>query len=115
MSRRLDKKKQKRQITPSAPVQAAGTPAAAQSVPVQIPAQVPESTVIPEEKETVVHFYIQYQDQEYLESEILQKIEEQCLLEGIKVDDLDEISVYMKPEDRKAYYVCGDKSGSIDL
>ena len=66
-------------------------------------------------KETI-NFFIQYQDQEYLETEIISRVKESCLLNGASSDELNTISIYLKPEDKKAYFTYGeDKSGFIEL
>ena len=89
MSKRLDKKKLKRQTTAIAETSAS--------------------------KETI-NFFIQYQDQEYLETEIISRVKESCLLNGASSDELNTISIYLKPEDKKAYFTYGeDKSGFIEL
>ena len=57
-----------------------------------------------------------YQDQEYLETEIISRVKESCLLNGASSDELNTISIYLKPEDKKAYFTYGeDKSGFIEL
>ena len=59
-------------------------------------------------------FYVQ--DQEYLETEIISRVKESCLLNGASSDELNTISIYLKPEDKKAYFTYGeDKSGFIEL
>lgn len=104
MSKRIDKKKLKRQ-TETTPA-AFTAPAAAPAVPVQSPARSDFEQV---------DFFIQYQDQEYLEKEILTRIKEKCEAEGKEVNGTEKLSVYLKPEDRKAYYTYAGISGSIDL
>lgn len=93
MSKRLDKKKLKRQTT-------------------AIESPIAETSAF---KETI-NFFIQYQDQEYLETEIISRVKESCLLNGASSDELNTISIYLKPEDKKAYFTYGeDKSGFIEL
>lgn len=93
MSKRLDKKKLKRQIT-------------------AIESPIAETSA---SKETI-NFFIQYQDQEYLETEIVSRVRESCLLNGASSDELNTISIYLKPEDKKAYFTYGEnKSGFIEL
>ena len=93
MSKRLDKKKLKRQTT------AIESPIAETSSP----------------KETI-NFFIQYQDQEYLQTEIASRVRKSCLLNGASSDELNTISIYLKPEDKKAYFTYGEnKSGFIEL
>ena len=93
MSKRLDKKKLKRQTT-------------------AIESPIAETSA---SKETI-NFIIQYQDQEYLETEIVSRVRESCLLNGASSDELNTISIYLKPEDKKAYFTYGEnKSGFIEL
>ena len=93
MSKRLDKKKLKRQTT-------------------AIESPIAETSA---SKDTI-NFFIQYQDQEYLETEIVSRVRESCLLNGASSDELNTISIYLKPEDKKAYFTYGeDKSGFIEL
>ena len=93
MSKRLDKKKLKRQTT-------------------AIESPIAETSA---SKETI-NFFIQYQDQEYLETEIVSSVRESCLLNGASSDELNTISIYLKPEDKKAYFTYGEnKSGFIEL
>lgn len=93
MSKRLDKKKLKRQTT-------------------AIESPIAETSA---SKETI-NFFIQYQDQEYLGTEIVSRVRESCLLNGASSDELNTISIYLKPEDKKAYFTYGEnKSGFIEL
>lgn len=93
MSKRLDKKKLKKQTT-------------------AIESPITETSA---SKETI-NFFIQYQDQEYLETEIVSRVRESCLLNGASSDELNTISIYLKPEDKKAYFTYGEnKSGFIEL
>lgn len=93
MSKRLDKKKLKRQTT-------------------AIESPIAETSA----SKKTINFFIQYQDQEYLETEIVSRVRESCLLNGASSDELNTISIYLKPEDKKAYFTYGEnKSGFIEL
>lgn len=93
MSKRLDKKRQKRIV--------------------ETPSVTPEPAKQPE---TAVDFYIQYQNQEYLEKEIIEKVKEKCKEEGTAPLDLKSLSIYLKPEEQKAYYTFNENgSGFIEL
>ncbi len=61
--------------------------------------------------------YIQYADQEVQIQDVLDKIKEQWTKDmGNEEDDLEELKVYIKPEDNAAYYVInGDVTGSFGL
>ena len=97
MNKRMDKKKMKKQNTISE-TSVAKTPAT------------------PAKPKETIHFFIQYHDQEYLETEIVSRVRESCLLNGASSDELNTISIYLKPEDKKAYFTYGEnKSGFIEL
>lgn len=98
MSKRIDKKKLKRQNEAAVN--------SVQSVPAQAPVK---------EDCGQVDFFIQYQDQEYLEKEILETIKEKCKAEGTEISGSEKLSVYLKPEDKKAYYTYAGISGYIEL
>lgn len=62
-------------------------------------------------------FYIQYADQEINIQDVLDKVKEQWTKDmENEEDDLEELKVYIKPEDNAAYYVInGDVTGSFGL
>ncbi len=94
VNRRLDKKKQQKKA------ESANTPVKAETPAVQ----------------TEVNFYIQYQDQEYLEEEIIAKVKEKCKADGVSSEELKTLSIYLKPEDQKVYYTTDTQiSGAVDL
>lgn len=97
MNKRMDKKKMKKQNTISE-TSVAKTPAT------------------PAKPKETIHFFIQYHDQEYLETEIISKVKDACLAQGASKDEMETISIYLKPEDKKAYFTYGKgKSGFIEL
>ena len=58
---------------------------------------------------------VQYQDREFTEAECLKKAQAQ-FKKDYKKEVLEEISIYIKPEERKIYYVANkDRVGSVDL
>lgn len=91
MNKRMEKKKQKQQAYAPA---AAPAPAA----PVFQP-----------------DFYIQYQDKEYTCQEICEKVRALCKENGASDGELSSLSIYLKPEDKKAYFAYGEKNGFLDL
>ncbi len=93
MSKRIDKKKLKKQ-TETAACTVAAAPCA-------------------QEDAGRINLYIQYQDQEYRADKIIEKVKENCRMKGIL--EAEEISIYLKPEERKAYYTCSGKSGGIEV
>lgn len=102
MNKRIDKKRQKRS--------AQTAPFSAQEVSVSVQPAAPVST--PKEN---IAFYIQYQNQEYLQKEIVEKVLEKCKNDGASTAALSDLSIYLKPEDKKAYFAYNGKNGFIDL
>ncbi|MDO4452940.1 MAG: DUF6465 family protein [Eubacteriales bacterium] len=65
-------------------------------------------------KKTMVYF--QFQGKEIEEQEVIGMIKKVWKDEGNMMKDLKELSVYIKAEESKAYYVInGEISGSVDL
>lgn len=52
--------------------------------------------------------YLQYEDKEAEETKILDRIKELWLSQGNRTEDLEELTLYLKPQDGKAYYVIND-------
>ena len=108
MNKRIDKKKQKRTLesavtataTSSAP--ATATPVVEIKVPVEVPAKNPA-------------FYVQYQSAEYTVSAITERVIADCNAKGHAVENPEALSIYLKPEDKKAYYTLGGFNGYIEL
>lgn len=115
MSRRTDKKKQRR---------ANDTQSANQTAAVKAPVAQPAETVVtetvapvaevvaPVEAKPAYDLYIQYQSGEYDAAVLADKILEKCKTEGM---DSSELKIYVKPEDKKAYYACAGGTGAIEL
>lgn len=95
MSRRTDKKKFKKQLQAASGQNASTTAGTGQ--------------------EPVINFYIQYQNTEYLSRDIIHMIRQKCLADETEDIVEKEINIYLKPEDKKAYYTYRDVKGSIDL
>lgn len=111
MSRRTDKKRQKR-LNDVQPSVAASTPTVE---PVTETKTVPaaETVVTPAAATAPAYdLYIQYQSREYDTEVLADKILEKCKAEGM---DSSELKIYVKPEDKKAYYACAGGTGAIDL
>ena len=114
MNKRIDKKKQKRTLesavtataTSSAP--ATATPVVEikvvkeVKVPVEVPAKNPA-------------FYVQYQSAEYTVAAITERVIADCNAKGHAVETPEALSIYLKPEDKKAYYTLGGFNGYIEL
>lgn len=99
MSKRTDKKRQKRfnEVHPST-----ATPAAQPVV----------ETAAPVNAAPAYDLFIQYQNGEYDAAVLAEKILDKCKAEGMDSSDL---KIYVKPEDKKAYYACAGGTGAIEL
>ena len=99
MSKRTDKKRQKRfnEVHPTT------TAPAAQPV---------VETAAPVNAAPAYDLFNQYQNGEYDAAVLAEKILDKCKAEGMDSSDL---KIYVKPEDKKAYYACAGGTGAIEL
>ena len=115
MSKRTDKKRQKRfnEVHPTTTAPAA-QPVVETAAPAAEP--VPEVTVTettaPVNAAPAYDLFIQYQNGEYDAAVLAEKILDKCKAEGMDSSDL---KIYVKPEDKKAYYACAGGTGAIEL
>jgi hypothetical protein len=66
-------------------------------------------------KAVVTTAVVQYQDREFTEAECIKKAQAQ-FKKDYKKETLTELNIYIKPEERKIYYVANkDRVGSVDL
>ena len=111
MSKRTDKKKQKRINEVHTTAALAAQPVVETAAPTAEP--VPEVTVTettaPVNAAPAYNLFIQYQNGEY---DAAEKILDKCKAEGMDSSDL---KIYVKPEDKKAYYACAGGTGAIEL
>ena len=71
--------------------------------------------VATKKKEVATTAVVQYQDREFTEAECLKKAQAQ-FKKDYKGKTLEEISIYIKPEERRIYYVANkDSVGSVEL
>lgn len=75
-------------------------------------AEIPAVSSVPEAKAPSYEMFLQYQNAEFRIENIAQRVLEKCTAEGM---DSSELKIYVKPEDRKAYYACAGGSSYIDL
>ena len=103
MSKRTDKKRQKRfnEVHPTT------TAPAAQPV-----VETAAPTAAPVNAAPAYDLFIQYQNGEYDAAVLAEKILDKCKAEGMDSSDL---KIYIKPEDKKAYYACAGGTGAIEL
>lgn len=85
---------------------AAAAPASSASV------ESPVATESAEVKVPAYEMFLQYQNSEFTVEEIAQRILDKCAAEGMNSNDL---KIYVKPEDRKAYFACAGGNSFIDL
>ena len=123
MSRRTDKKRLKKinQTQAAAPAAASAAvpvpeavpaevsaPAAAEAAPQAAPAQAEPAP----SASAGYEMFLQYQNYEFDIDDIAKSILEKCSAEQMDSEDL---KIYVKPEDKKAYYVCAGGNSFIDL
>lgn len=111
MSRRTDKKKLKR-MNESAVSQASVTVATVSTVKADDVAPAAETTAPVSQPSAAYDLYIQYQGADYNAEELASQILEKCKAEGMDNADL---KIYVKPEDKKAYYACAGGNSYIEL
>ena len=60
--------------------------------------------------------YVQFAGEEFVVEEVMEKAKAAYVAEGHRVSAIKSVRLYIKPEERKAYYVINDKAaGSIYL
>lgn len=60
--------------------------------------------------------FVQFAGEEYVVEEVMEKAKAAYIAEGHRASAIKSVRLYIKPEERKAYYVINDKAaGSIDL
>ena len=123
MSRRTDKKRLKKinQTQAAAPAAASAAVPAPEAVPVEVSAAAAaeaDPQAAPAQAEPApsasagYEMFLQYQNYEFDIDDIAKSILEKCSAEHMDSADL---KIYVKPEDKKAYYVCAGGNSFIDL
>ena len=124
MSKRTDKKKQKKvnDIAVATPVNAEPVVKEVEVIKevvkeVPVIQEVVREVIkeVPAKKEHDVDFYIQFNNDEYLTKDVVANIKSKLASEGTIVSADNKLSIYLKPQDKKAYYTYMDINGSIDL
>ncbi len=60
--------------------------------------------------------FVQFAGEEFVVEEVMEKAKAAYVAEGHRVSAIKSVRLYIKPEERKAYYVINEKAaGSIDL
>lgn len=96
------------QTSPGAEAGFVTAPAAASGAAAETPAVTGSAEV----KARAYEMFLQYQNSEFTVEEIAQRILDKCSAEGMDSTDL---KIYVKPEDRKAYFACAGGNSFIDL
>lgn len=66
--------------------------------------------------EVKTNFYVQFQADEYLTDNVMEKIYADWTSQGNVRADVKSLNVYMKPEEKKAYYTINDGvNGVVEL
>ena len=66
--------------------------------------------------EKITEVFVQYGDGEWKTDDLVQQVKDAFAAEGHRVANIRKLSLYVKPEEKKAYYVINEKiSGSVDL
>ena len=61
-------------------------------------------------------FFVEYQNSQIEEKEVIAKIKECWVNDGNKIKDIKDLRIYIKPEESTAYYVINDDiSGKLHL
>ena len=73
----------------------------------------------PAKKEVEKNLYLQYHNLEFSDKVLYESsIKDYCEKAGVSQEEIQSVTLYVKPEEGKAYYVIdedGEKAGSIDL
>lgn len=67
-------------------------------------------------RKVVTELFVQFSGYEVSEEELVKRVKEAWVSEGNKVSSIKNISLYVKPEERKAYYVINKSAaGALDI
>ena len=114
-NKRIDKKKQKRTLESAVTATATSSAPATATPVVEIKEVVKEVKVPVEVPAKNPAFYVQYQSAEYTVAAITERVIADCNAKGHAVETPEALSIYLKPEDKKAYYTLGGFNGYIEL
>ena len=75
-----------------------------------------KKTVAAKSVQKVEEVYLQFGADEWLVADLTDRVKAAYAAEGHRLSAIKKLSLYVKPEERKAYYVINEKAtGSIDL
>ena len=67
-------------------------------------------------RKVATELFVQFSGYEVSEEELIKRVKEAWVSEGNKVSSIKNISLYVKPEERKAYYVINKSAaGALDI
>lgn len=112
MNKRIDKKKQKRTMEAATAASTPNTVVEIKEVQVPVEVKVPVEVQVPAKTPA---FFVQYQNAEYTVNDITDRVIADCTAKGHAVENPESLSIYLKPEDGKAYYTLGEFNGYIEL
>lgn len=112
MNKRIDKKKQKRTLESAVTATATSSAPATATPVVEIKEVVKEVKVPVEVPAKNPAFYVQYQSAEYTVAAITERVIADCNAKGHAVENPESLSIYLKPEDKKAITPL---EGSMDI
>ena len=90
--------------------------AAAVEVKAAPEAKAPKAVKAPKAEKVTEEVYLQYNGQEWALADLKKKVNDAYVAEGHRAADVKKTTLYVKPEEKKVYYVVNDTSmGSVDL
>ena len=94
----------------------AAAEAKAAAVAKEVEKKVAAKKAAPKKEELKPEVFIQFQGQEAVVAEVIEKAKKQFEAEGHRASSIKSIQVYLKPEEYAAYYVINQKhAGRVDL
>lgn len=76
----------------------------------------PKAVKAPKAEKVTEEVYLQYNGQEWALADLKKKVNDAYVAEGHRAADVKKTTLYVKPEEKKVYYVINDTSmGSVDL
>lgn len=67
---------------------------------------------VKEKTEGKVELYVQFSNQEVVTDKVLERVKQAYMTAGNKMTENDDIRIYIKPEENKAYYVVNNEYSS---
>lgn len=62
------------------------------------------------------NLFIQYQGKEYEQDQMMEQVRQQVIAEGMTEEEIEQIDLYVKPQEQTAFYVVnGNVTGRVQL